>query len=116
MVEEYSEMAESWKRVHQKREVTEALLARMDQLARSAGAKFTVIVFDLYPQDRQVYKQFLVSHSIAFIDCDHPELNDKSLRQPDGHPTGKLNQLLTQWIDPAAATPNVSAIPMGGAK
>ena len=108
MVEEYYEMAEAWKRVHQKRAVTQTLLLRMDQLARSAGAKFTVILFDLWPKDREAYRPFLASHHIAFIDCDHSELNDKSLRLPDGHPNQKLNELLSQWIDSPATLAQAS--------
>lgn len=109
MAEEYYEMGEAWKRVHQKRAVTQALLVQMDHLAQVANAKFTVIVFDLYPQDRQVYRQFLQSRKIAFIDCDHSQLNDKSLRQSDGHPTAKLDELISEWIDPAATTALVGA-------
>jgi hypothetical protein len=100
MAEEYYEMAEAWTRVHKQRAVTQAILTRMEHAAQLSSAKFTVILFDLEPKDRQAYRQFLASRSIAFIDCDHPELNDKSYRQPDGHPNAKLNELLARWIDP----------------
>jgi hypothetical protein len=110
MAEEYTEMAEAWSRVRKKRAVTQALLVRMDSLAQSAGAKFTVILFDLYPSDRKTYREFLASRGIASIDCDHAELNDKNLRQPDGHPNRKLNELLSQWVDPASTLANVSAV------
>jgi hypothetical protein len=104
MVEEYYEMA-----VHKKRASTEAILIRMHHLALLSGAKFTVILFDLYPKDRAVYRDFLSSKNIAFLDCDHPELNDKSLRQSDGHPTAKLNELLAQWIEADSASARAAA-------
>ena len=110
MAEEYYEMAESWRRVHSKRAVTQTLLTQMDQAARSANAKFTVVLFDLEPEDRKAYRQFLASQNIASIDCDHPELNDKSYRQSDGHPNQKLNELLAQWIDPAPTMTTVSRV------
>ena len=109
MAEEYSEMAEAWTRVHQQRAVTQALLSAMEQTARDAGAKFTVILFDLEPKDRQAYRQFLTSQNTAFIDCDRPELKEKSYRQPDGHPNAKLNALLAEWIDPSPAVTSASA-------
>ncbi len=104
MLEEYYEMAEAFPRVYKKRAVTQAILVRMHHLAQLSGAKFTVILFDLDAKDRPAYRHFLSSKGIAFIDCDHPELNDKSLRQPDGHPNAKLNSLLADWIEAGSVT------------
>jgi hypothetical protein len=70
----------------------------------------TVILFDLDPRERQHYREFLGSEKIETVDSDHPEMNDKSLRQPDGHPTGKLNALLADWIEPLQGrAPTMSA-------
>jgi hypothetical protein len=102
MAEEYYEMAEAWMRLHNKRAVTEAILTRMQHSAELSGAKLTVILFDFEPKDRRAYREFLASQSISFIDCDHPELNDHTYRQPDGHPNARLNEILTQWVDPAS--------------
>ncbi len=111
MAEEYYEMAEAWLRVHDKQAVTQAILIRMEHAAQLSGAKFTVILFDLDPKDRAAYRQYLASKSIVFIDCDHPELNDKSYRQPDGHPNAKLNERLAAWIDPATAVAHAGFVP-----
>ena len=109
MGEEYYEMAKAWSRVHDKRAVTEALLAGMNQAAEGAGAKFTLILFDFRPKDRKTYREFLNSRGIAFLDCDYPELNDKRMRQADGHPDRKLNELLAQWIEAAPSTAHAGA-------
>ncbi len=70
----------------------------------------TVVLFDLEPKDRPAYRQFLASRQgIAFIDCDPPELSDKSYRQPDGHPNAKLSQLLAQWTDPDSVIAHAAA-------
>jgi hypothetical protein len=52
------------------------------------------------PPERKDYRKFLESQSISFVDCDRPELQDKKLRLPDGHPSQALNELLAQWIEP----------------
>lgn len=109
MAEEYYEMAKTWPRVREKRDTTEALLARMNETAEAAGAKFTVILFDLRPEDRKIYREFLNSSGIAYLDCDYPELNDKRMRQADGHPDRKLNELLAQWIEASPATAHTGA-------
>ncbi len=111
MAEEYYEMAEAWKRVHNQRAVTQAILIRMEHAAQLSGAKFTVVLFDLEPKDRQVYRQFLNARNIAFIDSDHPELKDKIYRLPDGHPNAKLNELLARWIDPDATVAHAAIAP-----
>jgi hypothetical protein len=111
MAEEYYEMAEAWTRVHNQRAVTQAILTRMEHSTQLSGAKFTVILFDLEPKDRQVYRQFLTARGIAFIDCDHPELKDKTYRQADGHPNAKLNQLLARWVDPDATVATAAIAP-----
>ncbi len=109
MAEEYYEMAEAWTRVHDKRAVTQAILIRMEHLAQLSGAKFTVLLFDLDPKDRPVYRAFLSSHRIAFIDCDRPELKDRNYRLSDGHPDAKMTELLAQWIDAGTASSPTSA-------
>lgn len=108
MAEEYYEMAEAWTRTRNQREVTEAILIRMHHAAQLAHARFTVILFDLDAKDRLFYRNFLTSKNIAFLDCDHPELNDKSYRQPDGNPNAKLNDLIAQWIDAGSASAQAS--------
>ncbi len=112
MVEEYYERAEAWTRVRNKRAVTQAILVKMNQLARSAGAKFTVVLFDDFQRpDREAYDIFLSSAGIAFIDCDHAELNQKGYRQPDGHPNAKLSELISRWVDPVSTVARNSARP-----
>lgn len=100
MAQEYKQIFESFWRVRSKQRTTELLLAKMDQLVRSQGGNFTVILFDLSSDERKHYREFLRAQQIHAVDCDRPEMNDKSLRQPDGHPTGKLNTLLAEWIEP----------------
>jgi hypothetical protein len=72
----------------------------MNEAVRTQGGKFTVILFDMSPEERKDYRKFLESRGIRFIDCDRPELQDKKLRLPDGHPNRELNELLAQWIEP----------------
>jgi hypothetical protein len=88
------------KRVHNKRRLTEALLVKMDETVRAQGGKFTVILSDVLPDDRKDYRKFLESNGIAFVDYDRPELKDKKLRLPDGHPNGALHELFAQWMEP----------------
>ncbi|MBZ5606805.1 MAG: hypothetical protein LAP38_00995 [Acidobacteriia bacterium] len=104
MLEDYYELARAYGRVHNKQRVTEMLLAKMDETARARGGEFTVILFDMTPEQRKSYRQYLESHQIALIDCGHAELNDRSLRLPDGHPNPKLNELLAGWIEPKQVT------------
>ncbi len=104
MIEEYYERAEAWTRVRNRRALTQALLVKMDQLARSAGAKFTVVLFDdLQKPDWLAYREFLSAHAIAFANCDLPELSKPGYRQPDGHPNAKMSELLSQCVDPTSA-------------
>jgi hypothetical protein len=104
MVEDYVQMAETYTRVRNKRLVTEMLLAQMDETVRSRGGKFSAILFDLSPEQRKSYRAYLQSKQIAFVDCDHPELSDRSLRFADGHPNQRMNELLAGWIEPAEVT------------
>ncbi len=106
LVEDYWEMARSHARVRNKRQVTEMLLAKMDEWVRAHGGKFSVILFDLSPEQRASYRSFLEARSIAFVDCEHPELSDRGLRLADGHPGPKLNALLAGWIGPQQVTAN----------
>lgn len=105
LVQEWIQIIATYPRVREKRAVTEKLLESMDRLVKGRGGRFTVILFDLDPEQRRQYRSFLTSHGIAFVDCDHPELKDRSLRQPDAHPGEKLNRLLSDWIEPIAAVP-----------
>lgn len=100
MAQEYKQIFESYWRIRSKRRTTELLLVQMNQLVRSRGGNLTVILFDLDPRERQHYREFLGGEKIETVDSDHPEMNDKSLRLSDGHPTGKLNALLADWIEP----------------
>ena len=104
MVQDYYEMAVTHRRVHDKRRVTEMLLVKMNETVRARGGRFTVMLFDFAPQQRQEYRRFLASRQIAFLDCDRRELSDPSLRLPDGHPDAKLNGLLAGWLEPAEVT------------
>jgi hypothetical protein len=105
LVEDYRDIIASYFRVHNKRRVTEDLLVKMQETVRTQGGKFTVILFDLSAGERRDYKQFLESKGIAFVDCDHPELKDKSLRLPDGHPSLGLNSRLASWMEPLVVVP-----------
>jgi hypothetical protein len=112
MVEEYKEIFESYRRVQNKRRLTEALLVKMNQLALAEGGKFTVILFDMTPQERADYRNFLQSQGINFVNCAQPQMTDRSLRLMDGHPGRGLNQLLAGWIEPLQVVepaPRVSA-------
>jgi hypothetical protein len=100
LVQDYRDILESYGRVRNKRQLTQTLLMKMNQIVRTEGGKFTVILFDMSPPERKDYRKFLESQSISFVDCDRPELQDKKLRLPDGHPSQALNELLAQWIEP----------------
>ncbi len=100
MVQDYGDIFESYRRVRNKRPLTEALLAKMDETVRGQGGKFTVILFDMTAEQRKDYRTFLESRGIKFADCDRPEMQDKKLRLPDGHPGGGLHELLAKWIEP----------------
>jgi hypothetical protein len=77
----------------------------MNETVLAAGGKFRIILMDMTPEERSDYRRFLELRNIAFIDCDRPEIKDRSLRLSDGqHPTGKLNELLAQWMEPEAGT------------
>jgi hypothetical protein len=100
MVQDYRDIFESLNRVRNKRQLTEALLVKMNETVREQGGKFTVLLFDMSPDERQDYRKFLESHATAFVDCGRPELKDKKLRLPDGHPSGALHELVAQWMEP----------------
>ncbi len=106
MAEEYKEIAESYLRVRNKRKLTETLLLKMNEAVHAEGGKFAVILFDLSPAERTEYRAFLDSQGISFIDCDRPEMKERDLRLPDGHPAQALNQLVAQWIEPLSVVPN----------
>jgi len=100
MVQEYTEIFESYLRVRNKRKLTEMLLIEMSEIVRATGGKFTVILFDLQPEERADYRRFFESQGINFVDCERPELQNQSYRLPDRHPNQKLNALLAEWIEP----------------
>jgi hypothetical protein len=102
LAQDYYQRIATYPRMRNRRRVTEALLAKMNQTVLAAGATFTVILFDMTPEQRHDYLDFVRSQGIRFIDCDHPEMTDKRLRLPDGHPNAELNRLLAQWIEPLA--------------
>jgi hypothetical protein len=103
LVQEYKQIIESYWRVRSKRRTTQMLLVQMNELVNAQGGNFTVILFDLDPEERNQYRDFLRARGINAVDCDRPEMNDTRLRQADRHPTGKLNALLAEWIEPVAA-------------
>lgn len=111
LAEQYYETAKAWTRVRNRRAVTQAILTRMQHAVELAGAKFTVILFDFQPQDRQAYREFLSSRGIAFLDCGRPELGGQSYRQPDGRPNASLNELLAEWIAPASPVARAPLVP-----
>jgi hypothetical protein len=100
MLQEYKEILESYRRVRDKRAVTEILLQKMAAAVRAKGGTFTVVLFDMDTAQRAAYREFVRSHGINFVDCDRPEMQDPKLRLPDRHPNQALNQLLAQWIEP----------------
>jgi hypothetical protein len=104
LVQDYCDILESLRRVRNKRKLTESLLVKMDETVRGQGGKFTVILSDVLPEDRKDYRKFLESKGIAFLDYDRPELKDKNLRLPDGHPNGALHELFAQWMEPLQVT------------
>ena len=111
LIQDYYLIAKSYFRVREKRQTTQAILVKMNSSVRSAGGTFTVILFDLDPQERGAYRSFLESQHIRYVDCDEPERRDLKLREPDGqHPTAKLNSLLAEWIEPVVVPPTLQAI------
>jgi hypothetical protein len=117
MIQDYRDILESLGRVRNKRQLTETLLVKMNEAVRAQGGIFTVMLVDMSPEERNDYRRFLGSQGIRFIDCDHPELKDKKLRLPDGHPSQALNELLAQWIEPLQVVtdrnPEARSIPAG---
>lgn len=103
MVQEYTQIFDSYWRVRVKRRTTQQLLVEMNRLVNTQGGKFTVILFDIDVKDRPDYRRFLEAQHIAYVDCDRPELHDPKLRQPDQHPAKALNELLAGWIEPIRA-------------
>ena len=80
--------------------MTKALLVKMNEKVSAEGGKFTVILFDMSPEERADYRQFLQSQRINIVDCARPEMKDRSLRLWDGHPAKGLNELVAGWIEP----------------
>jgi hypothetical protein len=109
LVQDYGDIFESLRRVRNKRQTTDALLVKMSQAVREHGGKFTVLLFDMSPDERKDYRKFLESQAIAFVDCGRPELQDKKLRLPDGHPSGALHELVAKWIEPLQVTADKGA-------
>jgi hypothetical protein len=106
MLQDYCDLARAYPRMRNRRRVTQLLLAKMSDTVAAHRGKFAVILFDMTREQRASYSAFLRSHSIASIDCARPELNDRSLRLPDGHPNPRLNELLVGWIEPKQVTRN----------
>ncbi len=106
LVQDYYQIARSRARVRSKRQVTEMLLAQMDETVRARAGKFEVILFDLSAEQRKSYRTYLAARKIAFVDCNHLEMTDRSLRLADGHPSARLNDLLAGWIEPKQVTRN----------
>lgn len=100
MVQEYKDIFESYQRVRDKRKITEMLLTKMNQTVQGERGKFTVVLFDMSGQERKDYRQFLDSQAIRYVNCDGPEMADKNLRLPDGHPGKGLNEKLAEWLEP----------------
>lgn len=100
LAQDYYQRIATYPRMRNKRDVAQALLAKMNGTVLAAGGKFTVIFFDMTPDQRRDYSQFARLHGIRFVDCEHREMTDKHLRLPDGHPNAELNRLLAQWIEP----------------
>ena len=100
LVQDYGDIFESYGRVRKKRQLTETLLEKMSETVRAQGGKFTVLLFDMSPEERVDYRKFLESQQIAFVDCGRPELKDKKLRLPDGHPSAALHELVAKWMEP----------------
>jgi len=109
LVQDYDLIIKSYLRVRVKRKATQALLVKMNDVVRSASGKFSVLLFDLDPTERQQYRSFLDSQHIAYVDCDWPERMDPKLRLSDRqHPTAQLNALLAERMEPVTAVPSVS--------
>ena len=100
LIEDYSEIARAYPRVRKKQQATDVLLKKMNESVTSSHGRFAVILFDLDQKQRVHYRELLSSNHISYLDCDRPELTDRRLRLPDGHPSEKLNALLAGWIDP----------------
>jgi hypothetical protein len=100
LAEDYYQRAAYFPRMRNRRRVTQAILAKMNRAVEAAGGKFTVIFFDMTPDQRRDYRDFARLHAIRFVDCDHAEMTDKRLRLSDGHPNKELNRLLARWLEP----------------
>jgi hypothetical protein len=72
----------------------------MSEKVSAEGGKFRVILFDMSPEERADYRQFLESQRIHIVDCARPELKDGSLRLWDRHPAKELNELAAGWMEP----------------
>ncbi len=114
LAQDYYMRLEAYSRMRNKHQVTQALLAKMNDAVLAAGGKFTVILFDMTPDQRRDYRRFVQSSGIRYVDCDRPEMNEKRLRLPDGHPNEELNRLLAQWIEPLPSASGGNPVASGG--
>ena len=113
LAQDYYRRIESYPRVRNERGVTQDLLVKMNETVLAEGGRFTLILFDMTPEQRRVYRDFARSRGILIIDCDHPEMTNKSFRLPDGHPNQELNRLLAQWIEPIWPAADAGSIEVG---
>jgi lysophospholipase L1-like esterase len=100
MAQDYYQRVTTYRRMHTQRSVTEALLVKMNETVQASGGRFTLILFDMKPEERGDYRQFVQARAIPFIDCNEAEMTNRSLLLSDGHPNEELNRLLAHWIEP----------------
>jgi hypothetical protein len=100
LIQDYTIILPSYFRVRDKQRTTETILAKMNDLVRAKGGRFSVILFDMDDKQRAAYREFLTGRGIHFVDADGPERKDLQLRLSDGHPDRGLNLAVAKWIEP----------------
>jgi hypothetical protein len=103
MVQEYTQIFDSYWRVRVKRRTTQRLLADMNRLVNAQGGKFTVILFDFDRRIARVLPFRIPNASLRRLRASR--VHDQKLRQPDQHPTKALNELVAGWIEPIRVDP-----------
>ncbi len=91
----YKELKIRIAREHQKRQVTECLLLKLNTISQAHGAQFAVAILEAEPETKTHYKDFLKQRQILAIDCAYPR-TPETMVLGEGHPNGEMN---TRWVE-----------------
>ena len=78
-------------------DVTKKILFEMKKLCARYQTVLYVVVLQMEPESKDVYKKFLEEIKIASFDCDRPEFSLAEMKVlGEGHPNGRMNSI---WAD-----------------